>query len=450
MIRTHRTIARRFPEHPGHLAVALSLLMSLAFAFSLLGAASAFAITRDSVLARAQEWVDHPVPYSQAKKHAGYRTDCSGYVSACWATKTSWSTRSFYKVSRRISASQLQPGDALLKKGYHIRLFYGWLDEAHTSYVAYEAGTVVAICRVHSLADDVGFGYVPTRYNHIAKSPLPSNLLHNGAFDVWAQSWGEQDQQPVWWQVNGVWWQGLAVRRTDIYRSGHSSLELVNPGNDPATFTELAQTTPVRAGLTYRLSAWARTAADPATLELAVTYLDAAGTTLPDAGATSRPWNVRGASFKWMSVAATAPPNAVRAVAAVRLAGGTTTGATGGVANGSSVMLDDISLVQPQATVTIKTSAATAHSGRTVVLSGVVAPSSAVGVRATVWVQRPGSGWKQLSAVQVRASGKTATWQRSVVFTKGMRKGVYLFKATVPPFRGYLGSTTRTASVGMK
>ena len=44
----------------------------------------AAAITRNTVLSRAQVRVDAPVKYSQKKYYAGYRTDCSGYVSMAW------------------------------------------------------------------------------------------------------------------------------------------------------------------------------------------------------------------------------------------------------------------------------------------------------------------------------------------------------------------------------
>jgi hypothetical protein len=110
-----------------------ALLVALVVALTLLPAAGAFAISRSTVLSRAQSWVDSPVRYSQSRYHSGYRTDCSGYVSMCWATGTSWSTRSFYRVSYSIRASQLQPGDAMLKKGSHIRLFYASPTSRETS-----------------------------------------------------------------------------------------------------------------------------------------------------------------------------------------------------------------------------------------------------------------------------------------------------------------------------
>ena len=151
LTRSRPTLIARPRVSRAFRALALPLAAALALAL-FAGPASALAISRDSVLSRAQGWVDKPVPYSQSKYHAGYRTDCSGYVSMCWSTGTSWSTSSFHAVTHKIAVSQLKPGDAMLKKGYHIRLFYGWADDAHTAYVAYEANTVVAVCRVHSLA----------------------------------------------------------------------------------------------------------------------------------------------------------------------------------------------------------------------------------------------------------------------------------------------------------
>jgi len=140
--------------------------------FAAFSATSAQAITRTDVLVRAQKRIDSPVPYSQTKYYAGYRTDCSGYVSSCWGTGTSWSTSSFYKVSHTIKSSQLLPGDAMLKKGYHVRLFYAWLDDAHTQYVAYESAYgQVAGCRVHSMAEDLNFGFVPNRYDNRPDNP---------------------------------------------------------------------------------------------------------------------------------------------------------------------------------------------------------------------------------------------------------------------------------------
>ncbi len=451
MSRTKGTTSNGFRRGPGHPTIAIrALVLPLAVVFALLGATSALAISRNSTLARAQSWVDKPVPYSQSAHHLGYRTDCSGYVSMCWATKTSWNTRSFYKVSHRISVAQLQPGDAMLKKGYHIRLFYGWVDDTHASYVAYEANTIVAVCRIHSTADDLAFGYIPTRYDHISASPKPRNVLRNGTFDVWAQSWSG-DGQPVWWTVDGPSSQMLATHRRDVYHSARNSLRLLNPNSDPGTYTELSQTASVTAGVRYRLSAWAKTASNPASITLSITCLDATGNPLSETTTTAGRWGINGASFKVMSVTATTPPNTIKALVTVRLPGGTTpTGTVGAGVTGTSVTLDDISLVRPQVSVSIRTSTSTAHSGTTVGLSGLVTPVGALGKPCLTYVRRPGSGWTQLSSARVIASGTAAAWHGKFTFTPSMSRGVYWFKTAVPGFPGYLGSTSRAASVTLK
>ncbi|PKQ14261.1 MAG: hypothetical protein CVT68_12780, partial [Actinobacteria bacterium HGW-Actinobacteria-8] len=260
-------------DHSGYMKVGRrqafrTSLVLLSFVLMILGAASAHAITRDSVLSRAQVRIDKPVPYSQAKYYAGYRTDCSGYVSMCWATGSSYNTRTFYKITDRIPVASLQPGDAMLKKGYHVRLFYGWVDSSRTRYVSYESAySVIAGTRVHSIAEDLKFGYVPVRYKKIQASPKPTNILKNPALNVWAKSWGSSAEQPMWWeatsprwQAAGSTWKPIIKKRTNVYRTARNSLELVNPSPDPQYYAELAQTTPVVPGATYRFKAWGRTA----------------------------------------------------------------------------------------------------------------------------------------------------------------------------------------------
>ena len=336
-----RTIQTK-PARAGVLAI-------LVVAFVLLTAPSALAITQNGVLARAQNWVDSPVRYSQAKRHLGYRTDCSGYVSMCWKTGTSWSTRSFHTVTHRIPSGQLRPGDALLKKGYHIRLFYGWLDEAHTQYVAYESGNgKVAVCRIHSIRDDMDFGYVPVRFDRISSSPASRNLLQNGSFNSWARSWGIQPEEPVWWQVEGPWGEALVKRGKKTYRTARNSLALINPMGDPAQYTGLSQSTRIVAGTDYRVSAWAKTGADPAGLELKLVYLDASGASLAETSTTGAVKGIDNTRFRLMSARLTAPAEAVRALVSIRIAGSSTIDASGTVVPGrSTVMLDDISLVRP-------------------------------------------------------------------------------------------------------
>ena len=50
------------------------------------------------------------VPYSQTRYYAGYRTDCSGFVSMCWALPSSYNTRTLYRVSYPITADDLHRG----------------------------------------------------------------------------------------------------------------------------------------------------------------------------------------------------------------------------------------------------------------------------------------------------------------------------------------------------
>jgi hypothetical protein len=320
---------------------------ALALSLTLVAPVSAFAISRTAVLSRAQSWIDSPVKYSQSTYHLGYRTDCSGYVSMCWKTGSSWSTRSFHAVSHPIAASRLTPGDALLKKGYHIRLFYGWVDDARTQYVAYESGYgTVAVARIHSIAEDVAAGYVPTRYDRIATSPSSSNLLLNGSFNTWARAWSSQPEQPVWWQSSAPRWQTVVKHRTNTYRSARNALELTNPSGDAATLAELSQSATITAGSEYRLSTWARTGFDPRGIELRLTYLDANGQPVAETSVTGDRAGVNGASFARMSVQLAAPANAVRARAAVRLAGDSSTDESGTVLVGTSAILDDTSLVR--------------------------------------------------------------------------------------------------------
>ena len=430
-----------------------ALIFSLVLAFALSGASSAFAISRDAVLARGQVRVDRPVPYSQTSYYAGYRTDCSGYVSMCWSTGTSWNTRSFFNVTHTVPVNQLKPGDALLKAGYHIRMFYGWVDDAHTRYVAYEtADHWYAGTRIHSIADDLEFGYIPSRYDRISDSPKPRNLLKNPAFDVWARSWGSQPEQPVWWQTQDQWWQtSQVVHRKDSAHSGLNSLQLVNPSGDPTVFAELSQSATITPGARYSLTAWAKKDFDPRGLELKLVYLDAAGESVAETVTTGDVFGVNRSSFRPMSLVTTSPTEAVRATVSVRIAGATTTSTVGLAVLGSAVTLDDISLVRPQISVGIKASTGTVYNGNTLTLSGSVTPTGTIGNPALTYVQKPGqTTWILLPATKVYASGSAATWKRTYAFTRSMPRGTYRFKTSVGPIPGFRGASSTTTGVTLK
>lgn len=442
---------------PGHarlesaIWLRLTLAAFLLLAFTLLAAQSAGAISRNDVLARAQRRVDYPVPYSQLKYYAGYRTDCSGYVSMCWATGTSWATMSFHNVTHGIKVTELEPGDALLKPGYHIRLFYAWLDEEHTQYVAYESGYgTVAVARIHSIADDLAFGYKPVRYDRISTSPAPRNVLKNGGFNTWARAWSTQPLQPVWWQTTGPWGMTVTTRRTDTYTSARSSLELSNPSADPTTFTTLSQSVPIVPGADYRVTVQAKSAYDPRGIELRLTYLDALGASLAETATTGDTAGVNPVSWSQMSMLASAPPEAARAVVSVRLAGGSSTDASGTVTFGTSLLLDGVSLARPQISASIKPSTTTTYRGRRITLSGTVSPTAAIDTTATLYVKRPGGTWQKVSSAPVYASGSGAAWKATYRFSSSMPRGTYRFRAKIARVPGYLGTTTGSASVRLK
>ena len=422
--RPARAVFRRTP-----------LLLLLTLAFTLLCAANAFAITRDTVLARAQTWVNNPVPYSQTTYFGGYRTDCSGYVSMCWKTGTSWSTRTFYNVSHRIAVASLRPGDAMLKAGYHIRLFYGWVDPAHTRYVTYEQTGPATKSSIKSMSSDLGAGYLPYRYNAIEDSPPSRDSLSNGSFNVWASG------DPVWWAQQGPDSEALVAQRKDVAKAGKFSLELINPDADTSRFVSLEQTAAVSADVTYTLSAWARTAGASRSLEMRLRYLNAAGVPVTDVRTAGSVWGIGNTGFRQMTLLTRTPPTAVTAWVTMRLAGGTDASGTAG----NSAVLDELSLTRPQATITIRTSTTATYIGRTAVLSGSVTPTATIGSVIIVYVQKPGTGrWSYSSNRVVYALGDGAAWLYKYYFKPGMTKGIYNFRAEVPALPGYLGAASPT------
>lgn len=426
----------------------LALAWACALALGLARAAPAGAISQNTTLARAQSRIDSPVPYSQHTYVRGYRNDCSGYVSACWKTGTSYNTRSFYLVTTPIPAVSLRPGDAMLKKGYHIRLFYGWLDPAHTMYVAYESAEgIIAGCRVHSLASDLDFGFKPVRYDRITASPKPRNLLKNGGFDSWERTWSANDEDPVWWQLSGDWFATTARHRKDVYRTARNGMQLLNPNRDVDEYTDISQTASVTAGVRYQATAYAKTAFNPATVSFGIAYLDRSGDTIAETTATANRWHVGSAGFSAMSFVTTSPAGATAARVSVRLAGGASVNASG-VVLPRSVFLDDMSLVRPQVTVGIRSSSLATYRGRTITLSGAVYPRSAVGTDAVVWVKRPGTAtWKQLAKTRIFASGSAGAWKRSYTFGSAATRGSYYFRVSVPAVPGFLGATSASAKV---
>jgi hypothetical protein len=119
-------------------------------------AAAADAVSIDApqenaAVARAQEWVDAKLPYCQAPNHEHdddaacastctrpdnpewdpYRSDCSGLVSWAWGLPAPGHTTATLapfdtSVSHAISASDLQPGDAI-NNDHHAMIFASWI-----------------------------------------------------------------------------------------------------------------------------------------------------------------------------------------------------------------------------------------------------------------------------------------------------------------------------------
>lgn len=427
---------------------ALLLLVAVTMVFAL--AQNALAISRDSVLSRAQSWADNPVKYSQSTYHLGYRTDCSGYVSMCWATRTSWSTSTFHAVTHRIKVSQLKPGDGMLKRGYHIRLFYGWADDAHTTYIAYESGYgKVAAVRLHSLASDLSYGYVPVRYDRISDSPASTNVLRNRSFDTWPKQWSEAPEEPAWWSLNGPGDSAFAARRRDVYRTARNSLYLTNPSPDSDDLTEMAQTVSVMPGFNYTFSAWLRTPSDPSKFRMRVMYYDAAGSAIAETSTAGSAWGLDNTAFRRMYTRLVTPGTAAKAQVLVSLAGGVTTDtATGAAKTGTSAFLDDVTLTPPQVAVGIGASARSVRRGRTVILSGSIAPTSAVGSKVSVYVSPPGRSWRRVARATVApTSAGGAQWRLKYRTSKRGRRGAYRFRVVAPAVPGYLGATSRIVSV---
>jgi hypothetical protein len=100
---------------------------------------------------------------------------------------------------------------------------------------------------------------------------------------------------------------------------------------------------------------------------------------------------------------------------------------------------------------TIKTNATSTRIGGIAILSGSVAPTGLIGKNMVVYVKKPGSRrWTYSSNRTVYSLGGGAAWQYKYVFKRGMKKGVYYFKAVVPTMTGFTGSESGTISVRLK
>lgn len=345
MVRAeHRTRSRVSVVRNGRAVLAaLVVLLSLV---ALLGPASAFAISRTEVIARAQSVMNDPMPYSQSKFTDGWRNDCSGYVSWAWKTGSNrYVTANMHDISSRIPQEQLQPGDVLLKAGSHVRMFYAWADDAHTTYVSYEQTPPRTWSSVIRIADDIAAGYIPYRYDQITDSPAPWYVGHNPLFDVWNKGSKSSDPSragwvPVWWAYGstgpGTSWQ----IRSDQVSSPAFALGLTNVASTSSTFVEARQKTPATPGKGYTFLANAQTTSKPSAVLLCMQFYNSANVLLKGVSTTGDRVGAGASGFKAMSVTATAPAGTTRVDSIVGLWGAINpAGGAGGTAAFDNVYL---------------------------------------------------------------------------------------------------------------
>jgi hypothetical protein len=136
-------------------------------------------ISRTDVLARAQNWSDRNVPYSQSATATGpggahtWRTDCSGFVSMAWLISPTGlsapTTRSLPSstYTHDIAKANLKPGDILNWYDHHTVLFQKWANSGHTSLWLYEEANPSQDMnhRTAPLSDYAS--YTALRYNNI-------------------------------------------------------------------------------------------------------------------------------------------------------------------------------------------------------------------------------------------------------------------------------------------
>jgi hypothetical protein len=131
--------------------------------------APAVAITRGEVLARAHNWVAKRVLYSQRAWYAGYRRDCSGFVSMAWHLGTSYTSHTIHAVAKRVAIANLRPGDAVHTSG-HVAIFVRWKNKAKRTYVAMEESRWGRPAMHH--VRSIGRGATALRYRRIADNPI--------------------------------------------------------------------------------------------------------------------------------------------------------------------------------------------------------------------------------------------------------------------------------------
>jgi len=141
--------------------------------------ASAADSGRRTAIERGFAWLDARVPYSQSAYKAGYRTDCSGFVSMCWQLGTSYTTADFSAGGGKSgpigSYGKLLPGDALVRRSNgsgHIVIFLGWNDAAHSAACVLEQASTASDMqfRARTASSLTGGGYKAIRADKLDAS----------------------------------------------------------------------------------------------------------------------------------------------------------------------------------------------------------------------------------------------------------------------------------------
>ncbi len=173
----------------------LRALTALCLAAAMLAGpvAQASAMSRDLVMQRANTWIAQTIKYDQGgwadlsgaivnSPSAGWRRDCSGFVSMCWnLPRPGATTRTLQNHAYLISKESLRPGDALVSYDNHAVIFGGWVDSTRTQYYCYEMSSSAS----GSTGDGTVVRITPYPYWNKAETWKPYRLKTiDGSLDI--------------------------------------------------------------------------------------------------------------------------------------------------------------------------------------------------------------------------------------------------------------------------
>jgi hypothetical protein len=261
-------------------------------------------------------------------------------VASSTGAPLSYTTSTLGSISHQITVAELQAGDVMLRAGSHVRLFAWWTDASHTRYAAFEERTTgtVAVLGAQTISTDLGYGYLPYRYNKIEDEPSVANPLQNWSFEVWTGG------RPDSWTFAADAGGGISQSSPpDHTHTGWSALSLTNPTADPARYAQVQQSVAALPNRSYTLASWAISDRNPDGVRLRLQFFDAAGASLAETYTTGAQWSVNSGSMAQMFLPTTSPAGTAKATVTLRLSGGRWIGPGGGT--GGSVVFDDVWLV---------------------------------------------------------------------------------------------------------